>query len=196
LRDKAVESAARDAQLIDVPRTVYSIGHSTHAADAFAELLRRHEVEVVADVRRFPGSRRNPQFNPEALADSLGAAGIRLEPLGESLGGRRQARAGSPNGGWRVEGFRAYADHMASEEFAAGLAALESLAADATAALMCAEADWHRCHRRLIADALVVRDWRVLHIGPGGELSEHGLTSFALVEGERITYPAAQQQLG
>ncbi len=174
---------------------IHTVGHSTHAAEEFRELLLGRGIEVVADVRRFPASRRNPQFNAEALAASLTEVGIGLVAFGDTLGGRRRPGRGSENGGWRVEGFRAYADHMASEEFAAGLATLQELAGRARTAVMCAEADWHRCHRRLISDALTVRGWRVLHIDAGGEVSEHELTSFALVEGDRITYPPAQQQL-
>jgi uncharacterized protein (DUF488 family) len=174
---------------------IYTIGHSTHDGDQFLALLQRHGIRAVADVRRYPGSRRNPQFNAEQLASSLGSAGIELVAFGETLGGRRRAEPGSANGGWRVEGFRGYADHMESEQFAAAMRELEALGRRAASAVMCAEADWRRCHRRLISDALVTRGWRVLHVGPGGEAEEHTLTPFAVVEGERISYPPAQQEL-
>jgi uncharacterized protein (DUF488 family) len=174
---------------------IYTVGHSTHGTEDLLQLLGGHRIAAVADVRRYPGSRRNPQFNAEALAGALAVEGIELVPFGETLGGRRRPVPKSPNGGWRVAGFRAYADHMASDSFASGLGDLEALARRKAVAVMCAEADWHRCHRRLIADALVVRGWRVLHAGAGGALAEHELTPFALVEGGRITYPPAQQRL-
>ena len=146
-------------------------------------------------MRRYPGSRRNPQFNIGPLSASLAAAGISLHQFGETLGGRRQPLPDSPNRGWRVDGFRAYADHMRSPEFAAGLGELEALAERAKVAVMCAEADWHRCHRRLLADALLVRGWRVRHIDARGGAEDHQLTDFALVDGDRISYPPAQGTL-
>jgi uncharacterized protein (DUF488 family) len=174
---------------------IYTVGHSTHAADAFRLLLGRHHIAAAADVRRYPASRRNPQFNADVLAAALAADDVELVPFGETLGGRRRTAAGSQNGGWRVAGFRAYADHMASDAFADGLGELEALARRRAVAVMCAEADWHRCHRRLISDALVVRGWRVLHIGADGALAAHELTPFAVLEEGRITYPPAQQTI-
>jgi uncharacterized protein (DUF488 family) len=149
----------------------------------------------VADVRRYPGSRRNPQFNADALAESLAAERIALVPMGAQLGGRRKPRSGSPNGGWRVEGFQGYADHMESEDFRSGLAELERLAESSPTSVMCAEGDWHRCHRRLIADALLARGWRVLHMLPEGGTEEHRLTEFAVLGEGRLTYPPPQQSL-
>ena len=174
---------------------ILTVGHSTHEIERFLELLRSADVETVADVRRYPGSRRNPQFGAAALAAALREAGVEFEPLAEELGGRRAGRADSPNGGWRVEGFRAYADYMQDPGFAAGIRRLEQTAVDRRTAVLCAEADWRRCHRRLIADALLVRGWRVLHVGPQGRSAPHELTSFAVVEGDRITYPPAQGTL-
>jgi uncharacterized protein (DUF488 family) len=124
------------------------------------------------------------------------AAGIGYAPLGADLGGRRMPAANTVNQGWEVEAFRGYADHMSSEQFEAGLGMLESLARDRRAAVMCAEADWTRCHRRLLADVLTVRGWRVLHLGPTGSLTSHELTDFAVVEAGRVTYPAQQTTLG
>ena len=167
----------------------FTIGHSTHDIQVLLALLRRHGVSGVADVRRFPGSRRHPQFAREALAQALPARGLRYAHLPE-LGGRRRARPRSANDGWRQEGFRGYADHMTSEEFAAGLARLEALAAVAPTAVMCAEAAWRRCHRRLVADALVARGWVVDHIAVEGRLSRHALTPFAHVAGGRVSYPS------
>jgi uncharacterized protein (DUF488 family) len=175
-------------------RRVFTIGHSTHTLDAFAALLEGHGVRRVADVRRFPGSRRHPQFGREALAEGLAARGIAYVHL-EELGGRRSVVPGSPNGGWENAAFQGYADHMATAGFAAGHDALRVLAADAAAAVMCAEALWWQCHRRLIADALVVGGWAVDHIGPDGRLAAHELTPFAVVDEGRITYPAPQLRL-
>src|SRR5919197_4148962 len=151
---------------MEAKRGLFTIGHSTHTADRFVALLRRHSVEVLCDVRRFPGSRRHPQFNADSLGTMLANAGISYEAFGEALGGRRRSVRDSRNAGWRVAAFRAYADHMESEEFRAGLERLQELARRRRAALMCAEAEWRRCHRRLIADALVVRGWRAVHIRP------------------------------
>lgn len=175
---------------------IHTVGHSTHEIAHLIALLRRHGIGAVADVRRYPGSRRYPQFNAAALDETLRAGGIRLEQFGESLGGRRRPQPNSPNRGWRVEGFRGYADHTASDEFAAGLHGLEQLAGSVPTAVMCAEADWRRCHRQLIADALVVRGWRVLHILADGRVEEHERTPFAVVQGERISYPPVQPSLG
>jgi uncharacterized protein (DUF488 family) len=177
-------------------REILTVGHSNHEEQEFVELLRGAGVELIADVRRYPGSRRQPHFERTALAAILLEAGIDYRWLGESLGGRRKPLPDSPNGAWEVAQFRGYADHMASAEFAEGLATLEELAEKKRTAVMCAEAFWARCHRRLISDALVVLDWRVLHLGANGRLEEHELTDFAVVEAGRITYPAKQTSLG
>lgn len=174
---------------------VLTIGHSTHDAAVFVELLGRHGVEALADVRRFPSSRRLPQFNAPVLERMLGEAAIDYAMLGDDLGGRRAAAEGSRNGGWRVAGFRGYADHMSTPEFRRGLATLERLAAGRRAAFMCAEGPWWRCHRQLIADAMLVRDWSVAHVMPDGRLTEHRLTPFAVRDGDRLTYPPQQQPL-
>jgi uncharacterized protein (DUF488 family) len=173
-----------------MPGEILTIGHSTHPIERFIRLLGASRIELVADVRRFPGSWRNPQFGAEALAESLAAAGIGYESLGDDLGGRRRARRGSPNDAWRVEAFRAYADHTASDEFRRGLERLEALATARRTSIMCAEGDWRRCHRRLIADALLARGWRVLHIAPDGRSSEHALPVFATAAGGEVTYRA------
>jgi uncharacterized protein (DUF488 family) len=175
-------------------RRAFTIGHSTHALDAFLALLARHGVRGIADVRRFPGSRRHPHFSREALAGALAPRGIAYSHL-EALGGRRSVAPGSPNGGWENAAFQGYADHMASPAFATGLAELEALAAAAPTAVMCAEALWWQCHRRLVSDALVARGWAVDHIGPDGRLTTHELTAFATVADGRLTYPAAQLRL-
>jgi uncharacterized protein (DUF488 family) len=169
--------------------SIYTIGHSTHSADDFLALLRRHGIEAVADVRRYPSSRRLPHFNAGSLAESLPAAGIAYVQLGAGLGGRRKARRDTPNPGWRVAGFRGYADHMATEEFRSALQELERVGRERPTAFMCAEGPWWRCHRQLIADALLARGWDVGHVMPDGRLEPHRLTPFAVVEGEQITYP-------
>ena len=146
------------------------------------------------DVRRYPSSRRMPWFGAEPLAAALAGAGIRYLHLPE-LGGRRNPVPESPNGGWRVGQFQGYADHMASEEFAAGLRRLEALARERHTAVMCAEAQWWRCHRRLLSDALLVRGWEVLHVDARGGVEPHSLTEFAVADGDCVTYPPAQAAL-
>jgi uncharacterized protein (DUF488 family) len=175
---------------------ILTVGHSNHEEGEFVELLHGARVELIADVRRYPGSRRQPHFERTALAAVLLEAGIGYRWFGESLGGRRKPLPDSPNGAWESDQFRGYADHMASEEFAAGLTELEELARQQRVAVMCAEAWWVRCHRRLIADALTARGWRVLHLESKGRLTEHQLTDFAVVEDGIVTYPAAQTSLG
>jgi uncharacterized protein (DUF488 family) len=173
---------------------ILTVGHSTHEAQAFLDLLRARGVQVLADVRRFPSSRRMPWWGAGELAAALAEAEIEYVHLGE-LGGRRDPVPGSVNGGWRVGQFQGYADHMATDEFAAGLERLLELASSRRTAVMCAEADWRRCHRRLLSDALVARGHRVLHIGPRGTVAPHELTGFAVLEGERVTYPPEQVSL-
>jgi uncharacterized protein (DUF488 family) len=175
---------------------ILTVGHSNHEEREFVELLRGSGVELIGDVRRYPRSRRQPHVERAALAGVLLEAGIGYRWLGESLGGRRKPAENTRNSGWETAQFRGYADHMASEEFASGLAELEELARDQRVAVMCAEAWWVRCHRRLIADALILRGWRVLHLDSNDRLNEHQLTDFAVVEGGRITYPAQQTSLG
>ena len=174
---------------------ILTIGHSTHPLMELVQLLRAHQVEQVADVRTYPGSRRLPWFNREALARELPPHGLRYVHLPQ-LGGRRRPSPESPNTAWRVEGFRGYADHMASTEFATGLEALQGLGAEYTTAMMCAEGLWWRCHRRLVSDALAVHGWEVVHIGPDGGTTAHELTPFAVADRGRLTYPPAQTSLG
>src|SRR5712691_1294983 len=170
-----------------------TIGHSVHEADEFLGMLRSGGVELLADVRRYPASRRVPHFNSGVLAETLRSAGIGYEHI-EELGGRRSPAPESPNTGWRNEQFRGYADHMASQEFESALARLE--ADERRTALMCAEAQWVNCHRRLIADALVARGHDVLHIDARGGPALHELTDFAVVSGDgRVSYPPVQESL-
>lgn len=170
---------------------VWTIGHSTHAIDAFLALLVSHDIAQVADVRTVPQSRRHPQFRTDALARSLPERGVEYAHL-PRLGGWRRASADSSNGAWRNLSFRGYADYAMGDEFACGLAELRQLAAPRRTAVMCSEALWWRCHRRLIADRLVVAGDEVCHIGSDGRATAHRLTPFATVEPSgQITYPAA-----
>jgi uncharacterized protein (DUF488 family) len=174
---------------------ILTVGHSNHEEGEFLELVRGAGIELIADVRRYPGSRRQPHFERTALAAVLLQAGIGYRWLGETLGGRRKPLPDSPNGAWESDQFRGYADHMASDEFASGLAELETLARGQRVAMMCAEAWWVRCHRRLIADALIARGRHVRHLGSNGRLEEHELTDFAVVEDGKVTYPESQTSL-
>jgi uncharacterized protein (DUF488 family) len=172
----------------------YSVGHSTHELPDLVGLLRRYRIGRVVDVRRFPMSRRVPQFNADQFAASLADEAITYTHLPE-LGGRRSPTGTPDNDGWQNRAFRGYADYMATEAFAAGLRRLTELAGAETVAFLCAEADWHRCHRRLLSDALTAAGWRVLHVLPHGGTEAHAMTPFALVERGRISYPAAQASL-
>lgn len=169
--------------------TVHTIGHSTRTTREFVALLSAHGVEQVVDVRIMPRSRQNPQFNSAALTRSLRAAGIKYRHL-PALGGLRHARPDSINVGWRNASFRGYADYMQTDDFLAGLACLEQLAARHLTAIMCAEAVPWRCHRSLIADALTVARWRVLHIQSRQTARPHKRTPFLRVRGGRLVYPA------
>jgi uncharacterized protein (DUF488 family) len=173
---------------------IYTVGHSTHALEDFVALVKGAGVQAIADVRRYPGSRRQPHFNRETLTRALPAAGVAYAHF-EALGGRREVVPRSPNRGWDNEAFVAYADHMATPEFAAGVEELETLGGELATAVMCAEAPWWRCHRRLLADALLARGWTVRHIDPDGGISDHALTDFAVVERGTITYPPPQTEL-
>jgi uncharacterized protein (DUF488 family) len=171
------------------PFTIFTIGHSTHPIGDFIGLLQSHGVSQLIDIRTIPKSRRNPQFNSDALAASLRDAGIVYVHM-KSLGGLRHPKPDSINLAWRNAGFRGYADYMQTPEFGAALDRAIELAKARPTALMCAEAVPWRCHRSLVSDALVVRGIRVLEIISAAQPKEHELTSFARVRGDRITYPA------
>ena len=171
---------------------IWTIGHSNRDAEAFLDLLASADIGIVADVRRFPGSRKWPHFRQDALREILGGRGIGYVHLPE-LGGRRGAPdVDSPNDGWRVASFAAYADYMATTEFKDGLERLEQTARARRTAVMCSEAVPWRCHRRLIADALIVRGWEVLDIMSSSRIEVRNLTDFAVVRDGEITYPAAK----
>lgn len=192
------------SRALDPIPTVWTVGHSTRAAAELIEVLRTHRIELVADVRRFPGSRRLPQFQQAALRDSLAGAGIDYCWIPE-LGGRRRAPSaadvvasgitGSPAPAWRVDGwrhaaFRAYAAHVATSEFRDGLATLLDAALGLRTAVMCAEVLWWRCHRRLIADVLVATGYAVMHIRDADVVEPHRLTAPARLVHGRLSYAA------
>jgi uncharacterized protein (DUF488 family) len=176
------------ADHLDMSNPVYTIGHSTRPIDEFIDLLRRNGVELLADIRTIPKSRRNPQYWQDTLEASLDAAGIGYVHL-PGLGGRRRAAADSVNTAWRNASFRGYADHMGTEEFAEELQRLLDLSREHVTAMMCAEAVPWRCHRSLVADALVVRGIEVLDIISATSVRPHTLRDWAHVEGTTITYP-------
>jgi uncharacterized protein (DUF488 family) len=167
---------------------VWTVGHSTHPLDAFVGLLIAHDIGQVADIRTVPRSRRHPHFDADALARTLPERGVAYVHL-PRLGGWRHASADSPNGAWRNVSFRGYADYAMGEAFAEGLAQLRGLAAQQRTAMMCSEALWWRCHRRLVADRLLVAGDRICHISSGARVSAHQLPAFATVEPDGlITY--------
>jgi len=173
--------------------TLYTLGHSTRSADELTAVLRDMDVTALADVRRYPASRRHPQHNRGTLEHALPAAGVAYLWLGDSLGGRvRQTVPAecSRNTGWTVAAFRYYADAMDTPEFRAGILQLETLARAQPTAFMCAERLWWSCHRRLIADMLTVRGWTVVHLFDPGHRQTHALTEFARVVDGELTYPS------
>ena len=176
------------------PQTVWTIGHSTRPWDEFLQLLSAQGISAIADVRRFPGSRRHPWFASEQMAQTLPVHGVAYQWIPE-LGGRRRVQPDSPNGAWDNAAFQGYADHMASAEFAGGLLKMLALAGEHRTALMCAEAPWWRCHRRLISDLLTHRGHEVLHIDSRAEPKPHPLNPMAQAVGPALVYPPAQIQL-
>src|SRR3954463_14168077 len=188
---------------------IWTIGHSTRAIDEFISLLKENEINLVADVRAWPGSKRYPHFNKDALTESLNAHGIRYEHFPE-LGGKRKSKPDSRNTAWRNASFRGYADYMETEQFQK---AVESLLAFARCnglgsrrnerdggeavtpcaiAIICAEAVWWRCHRSLIADYLKAGGWCVLHILDAGKIQEHPFTSAARIVDGELSYVAPE----
>ncbi len=168
--------------------TVWTIGHSTRPIGEFIELLEAQHVTRVADIRSMPGSRHNPQFGQGALEEELRRAGLSYTYL-KALGGLRKAANDSTNTGWRNASFRNYADYMQTEDFRRGIDALLASARRQPTAIMCAEAVPWRCHRSLVGDALLVRGVHVVDIIGPGDPRPHTLTSFAVVDGTKVTYP-------
>ena len=174
-----------------LPETIWTIGHSTRSAAEFLALLTGNDVEALADVRRFPGSRKYPHFNVEPLVRTLGEAGIRYVPFPE-LGGRRKPLPDSRNTAWRNDAFRGYADYMQTREFAVGIERLSALASAKRTAIMCSEAVWWRCHRGLLADWFKAHGVRVLHILDARHVVEHPWTSAAHVTEGELDYRAGK----
>ncbi|MDT0294222.1 DUF488 domain-containing protein [Mesonia ostreae] len=166
---------------------IYTIGHSTHSLKEFLAMLTSVGVEVVADVRSLPGSRKFPQYNQDALADSLRKHTIEYTYF-EDLGGRRKTTPDSKNKVWRNESFRGYADYMETDSFKAELKKLEEVASSKKVAVMCAEAVWWRCHRSMIADILKAESWEILHIMGKNKTTEHPYTQPAKVTKGKLTY--------
>ncbi len=171
--------------------TLSTIGHSTHPGEEFIRILQSHGIRRLVDVRTIPKSRRNPQFNQESLSASLHAAGIDYRHL-PGLGGLRHPRKDSMNTGWRNASFRGYADYMQTPEFSESLKRLIEFASQMPTAIMCAEAVPWRCHRSLIADALVARGIPVMEILSATKSQPHPMTPFAQVEDQQVTYPGAR----
>ena len=168
---------------------IWTIGHSTRTSEELRDALRAYEIELVADVRRFPGSRRLPQFGHDALRDDLTAHGFAYCWI-PALGGRRRPNPDSENLGWRHPAFRAYADHIASEEFAGGFFELLMLARGLRTAIMCSEVLWWRCHRRLISDVLVSLGIGVTHIRDAKASEEHTISAPGRLVDGQLSYRA------
>jgi uncharacterized protein (DUF488 family) len=170
---------------------VFTIGHSNHPIDRFLALLQQHRIEALADIRRFPGSRKHPHFSRDALAGTLPAHDIEYHWL-DALGGRRHRKKTdppSPNPGLRDQSFRTYADYMLTDEFRQGVAKLLEIAGNGRSVIVCAEGLFWQCHRRLVSDYLLANGVSVQHIFPDGETKPHSLTPGAKVESGTVTYP-------
>lgn len=172
-----------------MPGTLWTIGHSTREWPVFLDMLVAAGIEALVDVRRFAGSRRSPQYSPQAMAPALRSAGIEYLPM-PAFGGRRAPLADSPNGAWRVAAFRGYADHMATDEYTRARERLMRLAQARRCAVMCAEAVWWRCHRRLIADDFSARSWDVQHLMAPDKTQPHPLHPDARMVDGVLRYPA------
>lgn len=175
------------------PDAVWSIGHSNRPWDAFAAIIRTHDIRAIVDVRAYPASRRWPHFNREAMAQALAAEDLTYHWL-PALGGRRRStRIDSPHRAWTVEAFRYYADYMETDEFRTGLDALVEIAHERPTAFLCAEAVHWRCHRRLVADRLKSLGWRVWHLTSERAAQEHAYPGFLRIDGERLIYDGGTQ---
>jgi len=168
-------------------KTIWTIGHSTHSFEEFGLMLQAFNIELVADVRTYPGSRKFPQFNKEALEIALPQTGIQYVHL-KDLGGRRKADPDSKNTAWRHAAFRGYADYMETSAFKEGIKALIKSALNQRTAYMCSEAVWWRCHRSLISDYLKVQGWKVMHIMSINKAEEHPYTTPARIVNGKLTY--------
>jgi uncharacterized protein (DUF488 family) len=172
---------------LDKSLSIWTVGHSTRSAEEFKEIILAHQVEALVDVRSFPGSRRYPHFNKPELSRHLDSSGILYLHVPE-LGGRRRPSPASKNTAWQNASFRAYADHMESEEFHKGIEILLELSQTKQTAVMCAEALWWRCHRSLIADFLKANGVEVIHIIDARKIEIHPYTSVARIIEGRLSY--------
>jgi uncharacterized protein (DUF488 family) len=172
---------------MDAPRTLWTVGHSTHPWQTFVDLLTGAGIRLIADVRLLPGSRRHPQFDSDAMAAALPLAGIGYTHL-RALGGRRRPRKDSQNTAWRHQAFRGYADYMETADFQRARGQLAELAAATPTAVMCAEALWWQCHRSLISDDFKADGWTVLHLQSKGGATEHPYSGAARIVDGRLDY--------
>lgn len=168
-------------------KTIWTIGHSNRTIETFIDILHSHNIQLIVDVRQFPGSKKYPYFNKEQLQISLKENNINYEHLVQ-LGGRRKPAKDSPNITWKNDAFRAYADYMETNEFAETISVLEQLAAKQNTAYMCSEAVWWSCHRSMISDYLKANGWKVLHIMDANKATEHPYTSPARIVNGKLTY--------
>jgi uncharacterized protein (DUF488 family) len=168
-------------------KTIWTIGHSTRSLEDFVSMLHSFDIQLIADVRSFPGSRKYPHFNKEALEVMLPKSNIQYVHL-KSLGGRRKVSPSSKNTAWKHEAFRGYADYMETADFKQGISELVSTALKQRTAYMCSEAVWWRCHRSMISDYLKVQDWKVMHIMDVAKAQEHPYTSPARIVNGELNY--------
>jgi len=173
----------------ELKKIVWTIGHSTRTFEEFIEMLRSFQIEMVADIRSYPGSRKFPQFNKESLQMTLAQNKIEYIHL-KKLGGRRKVNPDSKNTSWRHLAFRAYADYMQTNDFKEGIKELEEIALKKRTAYMCSEAVWWRCHRSMVSDYLKAHHWKVVHIMAIGKEQEHPYTAPARIEKGELTYEA------
>lgn len=168
-------------------KTIWTIGHSSQDLDDFLNALISFKIELLVDVRRYPGSGKFPHFNKDSLAKSLNGKNILYKHF-ENLGGRRKVQEDSKNDAWRLDSFRGYADYMETDEFKSDIDKLENLASKYRTAYMCSEVLWWRCHRSLISDLLKVKGWEVLHIMNEKNTQEHPYTQAATVKNNQLSY--------
>ncbi|WP_152270081.1 DUF488 domain-containing protein [Agriterribacter humi] len=174
-------------------KTIWTIGHSTHSFEEFTAMLHSFQIELVADIRSYPGSRKFPQFNKETLQITLPQNNIQYIHL-KDLGGRRKVNPDSKNTEWRHPAFRGYADYMETDAFKEGITALEKLASEQRTAYMCSEAVWWRCHRSMVSDYLKAGGWKVWHIMGIEKAEEHPYTAPARIVNGRLSYAGGERR--
>lgn len=168
-------------------KQIWTIGHSTHSIEKFLEMLKSFDIQLLADIRSLPGSKRYPHFNSDTLSAALAENKIGYIHL-KDLGGRRKPRSDSQNTAWRVEAFRGYADYMETDDFRKSVTQLEEMARKQRVVYMCAEAVWWRCHRSLVSDYFKHAGWKVMHIMDVAKAEEHPYTSPASIEENKLVY--------